>query len=941
MIMKKRIKLVFILLAFLFVKAETQAQVSSLRADTAVRIGTLKNGLKYYIRYNNWPEQRADFYIVQRVGSIQEEENQRGLAHFLEHMCFNGTKNFPGNDVIRYCESLGVKFGADLNAYTAIDQTVYNISNVPTKRQSALDSCLLILHDWANELTLDPAEIDKERGVIHEEWRERTSATSRMFERNLPTLYSGSKYGVRYPIGLMSVVDNFKPKELRDYYEKWYHPSNQCIIVVGDVNIDHTEAMIRKLFEEIPNPDNMAPVVAEAVPDNEQPIIVIDKDKEQTTNVVEVLFKHDVWPDSLKQNIDYIISNYIKNLALGMLNDRYAEAAQKSGCTFIGANAGYGSFIFAKTKNVFNVAATPRSIEQTKEALQDALKEAHRAAEFGFTQAEYDRAKVNVISALDKAYSNREKRSNGSFAEDYKGNYLSNEPIPAFEDYYQFMKQIIPKIPLEDINRVLPSLLPKTDRNMIIINFNNEKQGNIYPTPEALLNAVYNARKANLTAYVDTLQNAPLVRKMPKAGKIVKEHRSEMFDYQELKLSNGVTVVLKKTDFKKDQVSVSAKGEGGKSLYGEKDFTNMAVFDNVIGSSGLGRFSNMELPKILAGKIANANLSMGDKYMAVSGMSSKRDVETMLQLIYLYFTDIKKDDDAVANLIDSWRITLKNRHLSHETIFGDSLRNTVYGNNPRLQPLVAERLKEIDYDRILQIAKERTANAAAWTFTFVGDFDEDTLKPLLCRYLASLPAKKKVEKGQLVRAFQKGVVDNTFYRKMETPKAMANVFWHTTDIPYSMDRAIKIGMIGQILSMVYLKKIREDAGAAYSCGAQGGAMIEEDYHDYSLLVTCPVKPEKKDIALRIIHEEVQNMAHTCDASMLDKVKEYMLKSAEQAVKTNGYWRNVINMYRLYGIDTHTHYKEMVQSQTPEGLSAFMKQLLQSGNKISVVMLPQE
>ena len=327
---------IFVLASFQVV---AQTQIPQIPVDTAVRIGTLPNGLKYYIRYNNWPEHRADFYIAQKVGSIQEEESQRGLAHFLEHMCFNGTDHFKGNELIRYCESLGVKFGGDLNAYTSIDQTVYNISNVPTTRQSALDSCLLILHDWANALTLDPVEIDKERGVIHEEWRERTSANSRMLERNLPTLYSGSKYGARFPIGLMSVVDNFKPKELRDYYEKWYHPSNQGIIVVGDVDVDHTEAMIKKLFGSIKNPNNMAPVLDEPVPDNEQPIIIIDKDKEQSNSVVEVMFKHDAWPDSLKGKMDYIVANYVKNLALGMLNDRFVEVAQKPDCPFIGASA--------------------------------------------------------------------------------------------------------------------------------------------------------------------------------------------------------------------------------------------------------------------------------------------------------------------------------------------------------------------------------------------------------------------------------------------------------------------------------------------------------------------------------------------------------------------------------------------------------------------------
>ncbi|PMC25017.1 peptidase M16 [Hoylesella buccalis] len=913
----------------------------ALPIDTAVRIGTLDNGLKYYIRHNNWPEKRANFYIVQRVGSIQEEENQRGLAHFLEHMCFNGTKNFPGNNVIRYCESLGVKFGGDLNAYTSIDQTVYNISNVPTKRQNALDSCLLILHDWANGLTLDTQEIDKERGVIHEEWRERTGANSRMLERNLPTLYSGSKYGSRFPIGLMSVVDNFKPAELRAYYEKWYHPSNQCIIVVGDVDVDHTERMIRQMFGTVTNPADIAPIVAEQVPDNDTPIVVIDKDKEQPNSAVEALFKHDPWPDSLKNSMDYVMANYVRNVAIGMLNDRYAEAAQKSGCPYLGAEAADGTFIFAKTKNAFRVSAAPRSIELTAKALKTALAEAHRAADQGFTQIEYDRAKKNLLNGLERAYNNKDKRGNASFADDYKGNYLSNEPIPAFEEYYYMMRQAIPQIPLEEVNRVLPNLLPKSDHNLVIINFNNEKEGNVYPKREDLLEAVKQARQANFEAYVDTLQQQPLMKKLPRPGRIVKEKKNDKFGFTELKLSNGVTVVLKKTDFKKGQVGLSAIGPGGKSLYGKKDFANLAAFDDIVGSSALGGFTGMQLPKILAGKTANAHLSIGDKYMGVGGSAAKQDVETMLQLVYLYFTNIGKDEKAVANLMDGWRTSLKNRNLSHETIYSDSLSATLYGHNPRLRPFLEEHLKDIDYDRILQIARERTANASAWTFTFVGDYDESTIRPLVCRYLGSLPTKGKVRHGHLLTSYQKGVVENVFHRKMQTPKAMACMVWHNTDMPYTLDGAMKMNMIGQILSMVYLKKIREDAGAAYSCGADGSAEIEGDFHAYSLVVTCPVKPEKSDIALKIMREEAERMTTHCDETMLEKVKAYMLKNADLAVKTNTYWRNVIGMYRRYGMDTHSQYKDVIKEQTVKGLCDFMKEFLQGNNRVTVVMLPQE
>jgi len=931
-----------LLSVFLMMGISAQAQyVQPIHVDTAVRIGVLDNGLKYYIRYNNWPEHRADFYIAQKVGSIQEEESQRGLAHFLEHMCFNGTDHFKDNDLIRYCESLGVQFGGDLNAYTSIDQTVYNISNVPTTRRSALDSCLLILHDWADGLTLDPKEIDKERGVIHEEWRDRTSASSRMFERNLPKLYPGSKYGVRYPIGLMSVVDSFKPKELRDYYEKWYHPSNQGIIVVGDVDVDHIEAQIKKLFSPIKNPANMAKVLEEPVPDNHAPIVILDKDKEYTSSAVEVMFKHDIWPDSKKGTMDYVVQNFVRGVALGMLNTRLAETAQIPNCPFVSAGATDGSFIFAKTKNAFSLSVAPKGMPKTADALKSALTEVYRAADYGFTSTEFERSKANMMSALDKAYNSRDKRSNASFAEDYKGNFLSNEPIPAFEDYYKSMKEIVPQIPVELVNKMMKELVSRSDTNLVILNFNNEKEGNVYPTETELLNAVHLARVAKTEAYVDNVKAEPLIATLPKAGKIKKEKFNAKFNYKELKLSNGVTVVLKKTDYKKDQVILAGGGYGGKSLYGEQDYTNLKVFNRVIGVSGLGNFSNMELGKALAGKIANANLSMGDKYMGMSGSSTPKDLETMLQLVHLYFTKINKDQKSFDNLMEAWRVGLKNRHLSHETALADSLKATSYGHNPRLKPLLLDDLKNIDYDRILEIARERTAYAAGWTFTIIGNYDEATIRPLICRYLASLPVKGKLQKGHLTNSFQKGEIENRFYRKMETPKAAAYMFWHTTDVPYSIDNAVKINIAGQILSMEYLKKIREDAGAAYSCGAEGGATLEDDYHDVSIFASCPMKPEKKDIALKIMNEEVQNMAKECDPAKLAKVKEYMLKSFDQSVKNNGYWLGVLNMYRKYGIDVHTGYKDIVASQTGQGICDLVKQVLKSGNHISVIMLPQE
>lgn len=921
--------------------AAAQMEMPAVPVDGDVRIGRLDNGLTYYIRYNNWPENRAEFYIAQRVGSLQEDEEQRGLAHFLEHMCFNGTEHFKGNDLIRWCETIGVKFGRDLNAYTSIDQTVYNISNVPTERQSALDSCLLILYDWADGLTLDPAEIDKERGVIHEEWRLRSSASQRMFERSLPKLYPGSKYGHRMPIGLMSVIDSFRPQTLRDYYEKWYRPDNQAVIVVGDVDVDHTEAEIKRLFGGIRMPDNPAPVMAEPVPDNAEPIVVIEKDKEWRINSADLLFKHESMPDSLKGTVPYLVAQYVKSTATDMLNARLAEYAQRNESPFVSSSAGDGPYLYSRTVDAFGLDATPKDGKTVEEALQAAYREALRAARYGFTPTEYARSKANSLSALDKMYSNKDKRYSRQFCSDCVDNYLTNEPMPPIDYYYEMMRQVIPAIPVEVVNEMMRSLVTETDTNMVIISFNTEKDGATYPTGESLLKAVRDVRGETLEAYVDNVKDEPLIQVMPKRGKIKKETENKQLGYKELTLSNGVTVVLKHTDYKKDQVLLSADGFGGSSLYGEADYTNIKMFDDVIESSGLGNFSHTELEKALAGKIAGASMSLGTVRQGISGSSTPKDVETLLQLVYLYFTKISKDRESFDNLMKTTGIALKNKALSPESAFNDSLNATMTCHNPRFSTLTMTDLQHVDYDRILDMARSLTANAAAYTFTIVGNFDEDALRPLIEQYIASLPAQKETVKGHNVDTDAKGIVVNSFRRKMETPKAMSVMLWTSTDVPYTLDNSVRMDMAGQILSMIYLNKIREEASAAYTVGAYASLSRMDEKTDCSLMAYCPMKPEKADTALTILRDEVETMAKACDDDLLAKVKEYMLKSFDDRVKTNGYWSSVISRYRDYGVDMHTDYRRTVEAQTPETVSAMIGELLKAGNRIEVVMMPEE
>ena len=939
--MKFRQMMIALLLIIMGITAvNAQMQMPPVPVDEAVRIGKLDNGLTYYIRHNNWPENRAEFYIAQRVGSIQENDNQRGLAHFLEHMAFNGSKHFNGNDLLRWCESVGIQFGGDLNAYTSIDETVYNISNVPTTREGIVDSCLLILYDWADGLLLEKEEIEKERGVIHEEWRLRTSAQMRMLERDLPILYPNSKYGHRMPIGLMEIIDNFEPQFLRDYYEKWYRPDNQAIIVVGDIDVDKIEQKIKNLFSPIVLPENRALVVTEPVPDNAEPIFVIDKDKEQRTNNVWIMMKHEAFPDSMKNSMAYVLTDYLKGAAVSMLNDRLKEYAEKPESPYLQASASDGNYLFSHGVDAFEIDVLPKD-GQIEKAVQAAVTEARRAAEFGFTGTEYNRFKQNYISQLEKRYSNKDKRFNSPFVNQYVQHFLNNEPIPSIDYTYQTMKQIVPMLPLDAINGLMKQMLLANDSNLVVFSLNTEKEGAVYPTEEGLKSAIAAARSAQIEAYVDNVKDEPLMTTLPKKGSIKKETKNALFGYTELELSNGAKVILKQTDLKKDQVLLRGEGFGGSALYGMKDFANFKMYNEVIEASGLGNFSHTELEKALAGKIASASLVLDVNRQNVVGSSTPKDVETMLQLVYLYFTNIAKDQKSYDNLMETKAVSLKNRLLQPESVFGDSLQVTMTAHNPRSVSLKVEDLANVDYDRILQMAKEQTANAAAFTFTIIGNYDEATIRPLIEQYLAALPSQKKIVKSEDVTTDFKGIVVNNFKHKAETPKALALMAWYTKDMPYTLENSIKADMAGQILSMEYLKKIREDASAAYTVGSQGDVSRDDFKTTAQVFVYCPMKPEKSDVAITIMRDEVEAMAKTCDADKLQKVKEYMLKNHGDLLKENGYWLNCINEWRRYGIDLHTDYEKIVSAQTPESICAFMAELLKAGNRAEVVMLPAE
>ena len=941
--MKKIFAAMFMMLMAFSVSPLRAQSMGPIPADDQVRVGKLDCGLTYYIRHNDYPEHRVNFYIAQRVGSIQEEESQRGLAHFLEHMAFNGSEHFngDGNSIIDYTRSLGVAFGKDLNAYTSIAETVYNINDVPSTRQSAIDSCLLILKDWSNGLLLTDEEIDKERGVIHEEWRLRRSAQQRMLENQLETLYPGSKYGRRMPIGLMDVVDNFKYQELRDYYHKWYRPDNQALVIVGDVDVDHIEAQIKELFKDCVLDPNAAQVVDEPVPDNAEPIIVVDKDKEQQYSQVTVMFKHEAFPKEMKGDQVYVLMDYMIDMMSSMLNNRLSEKAQEPDCPFLQAYAYDGEYLLSNNVEAFTLGVMPKE-GQTEAAVEAAITEAMRAAKHGFTATEYERAKEEYLSSLEKRYNERNQIPNARLAAQYYRNYLDNEPMPSIEWRYNTMNQLVPMIPVDAINQMLPGLITTTGENLVVMNFNQEKDGAVYPTAESLKAAVDAGLNAEVEAFVDNVKQEPLIAKLPKKGKIKKETVNNKLGYTELELSNGARVILKKTDFKDDEIMMTARARGGQSLYGEADWANTNMVAVASAVSGLGEFSSTELEKALAGKQVSVNYSMNEYTDVVSGHSTVKDLETMFQLTYLTFTNVTKDEKRYNQIMSLVETQLKNQSLQPEAVFRDSVSYLLGNYNWRSKPFHVEDLQQVNYDGMLKMMKDRTANAADYTFFFVGSFDEATIRPLIEQYIASLPGKKgKVSNWVNVDTHPVGQVVNHFQHKSETPKAIAQIYWYDTTTPYTLENSIKCDMLGQVLSKIYLQKIREDASAAYSAGAYGYATLNGDTPFTTVMANCPMKPEKADIALQIMNEEIVTACNSIDATTLKEIKELMIKDHATELKENSYWMSTLITYVGRGIDDHTAYEQLVNEQTPESIAAFARQILAAGNKVEVVMLPEE
>ena len=915
-----------------------QMQFPPLPVDKNARIGQLDNGLTYYIRHNKLPENRAEFYIAQKVGSILEEPQQRGLAHFLEHMAFNGTKNFPGDDkglgVIPWCETVGIKFGTNLNAYTSIDETVYNISNAPIDRTGVLDSCLLILHDWSNYILLKDDEIDKERGVIREEWRSRNSGMLRVYTDLLPTIHQGDKYADCMPIGSIDVINNFPYKDIRDYYHKWYRPDLQGIVIVGDIDVDTVEAKLKAVFADVQKPVNPAERTYYPVADNKEPIVAIGTDKEVDDPSIEIYFKQDATPDSEKNNVGYLASQYMTSMISSMLDARLSELVQSANPPFTRASSDYSDFFVAKTKEAFALSASSKA-DGIETALKTLLQETERARRFGFTESEYARARANYLQSLESAYNEREKTKHGSYVREYVQNFLNGEPIPGIEAKYAMMNQLAPNIPLQAMNMVMQQLVP--DSNQVVIIAGPAKEGLKYPTKEEVISLLKGMKDLDLQAYVDKVSDEPLMKEAPKGGKIISEKEGDIYGSTKLVLSNGVTVYVKKTDFKADEIRMKGTSLGGKSIFPDKDALNFAVMDNVIAVGGLGNFSQVDLTKVLAGKKVSVNAGLGATTENVFGTCSPKDFETMMQLTYLTFTAPRKDAEAFESFKNRMKAQLESAQANPLSSINDSLQKAMYNNHPRVVMMKPEMVDQIDYDRILEMYNDRFKDASDFTFYFVGNIDLETAKPLIAEYLGALPAINRKETFKDTKmSIRKGVYKNEYAKEQQTPTATI-VFLYSGKAPYTLKNDILLSFATQVLDMVYTEEVREKEGGTYGVNCFGDL---QKYPKEQLLlqIVFQTDPAKKDKLAGIVVDELKKLAAEGPSDVhLQKVKEYMLKKYADNQKENGYWMNNLNDYFYYGMDMTEGYTDIVNSITAKDIQKFVSDLLKQGNEIEVTM----
>lgn len=930
----KTLKRLVLFIAFLASYAVANAG-QNIPMDSAIRYGKLDNGLTYYIRYNNLPKERADFYIAQNVGAILEEDSQNGLAHFLEHMAFNGTKNYPDLSLRNYLESIGAKFGTNLNAYTSLDETVYMLREIPVTRPSIIDSAILILHDWSSFITLDGKEIDKERGVIREEWRTGAHANRRMWKEGNKKKFPGSQYAKRDIIGDTAVINNFPYDTLRAYYKKWYRPDQQAIIIVGDINVDSTEQSLKRIFADIKAPVNPAERIIYPIYDNEKPIVSIVTDPEARYSSFELDYKHKPLPDQVKGNTEGYNRSLVNSLITIMMSDRFNKLTQHPSCPFVDGYAVYSDITRSSDAFMIGVVAKDGREKQAFEAL---LKESERIKRYGFIQSEYDRAVIKFTSMMEKAYKERDKQKSKDYVQEYIRNFLEKEPIPGIEWEYNYaLKALKEKINLELLNKIAQSYITPTN---LIVDISAPENAKL-PNEEEVLQSIALAQKNFVNAYTEEQIKKPLLKKTPKAETITKESTNETLGTTEWMLSNGIRVILKPTTYKNDQIIFTAFSDGGTSLIQKiEDLPSAVLAEDIVRNNGLGKLNKVEINRLLAGKQVSISASIDTNGESMSGSSSVADLETMFKLTYLTFTAPRKDKMAYAAFMQEMETELANRSKDPRSAYSDSLNLLLTNHSPRVILMNKETLKKVNQNTAYKIYKDRFENPADFTFVFVGSFNIDSIKPLILTYLGGMKtsADKETWKDNNVR-YPKGEISKTIEQKMEVNKASVYLFaW--ADMPYNFTNSMNLNALEDILDLRYTESIREEEGGTYGVRVDATAK-DKPVEQATLAIRFDTDPEKAEKLIGIAKAQLDSiMKNGVRADDLDKVKKNYLKQYKDNQIENGWWMNTIVLKEKKGINRATEYEKAVNDLSSESIQKTLKALMAPGNFIDFKIEPK-
>ena len=914
--------------------AATAPLNQAIPVDPSITTGRFANGLKYYIRKNAKPEDRAELRLALNAGSVLEDDDQRGLAHFVEHMAFNGTKNFPKLDIVNFVQSIGMRFGNDLNAYTSFDETVYQLQ-VPTDKPEVLERAMLILGDWAQNVTFDPAEIDKERGVVLEEWRLGRGAEGRLRDKQFPVILQGSRYADRLPIGTPEILRNFSHSRLIQYYKDWYRPDLMAVVAVGDFEVPAIEALIKKHFEPIPAAVSPRPRPAYPVPDHPGTNYAIATDPELQGTSVSV---YHTMPARDQSTVGaYRQQLIVEQLFTNMLNERYQEIALKPGAPFLGAGAGIGAFVRTADASSLSAGVKEGGVEAGLDSL---FTEAARVAKFGFTASEFERAKTNALRRFERLIAEKDNQTSAPLAAEYIRNFTTTEPIPGIAYEYELYKRFLPQISLNEMNALARLWAP--DRNRVVVVSAPEKAGVTQPTQARLAAVMTAAAAKDLTAYADTTTTAPLLAAAPKPGSIVSTTNKEQFGITEWTLSNGATVVLKPTTFKQDEILLRAFSPGGTSLASDQDFVSAQTAGQVAAAGGLGQFSAIDLRRVLTGKAASVGPAIGEVSEELSGSASPKDLETMFQLLYMRFTAPREDPTIFQVMKEQTKIALANQQNSPDFAFHVAMTEAMWGNHPRARPMTPARVDEMNLEKSMTFYKDRYKDASDFTFVFVGAFDLATMRPFVEKYVASLPSIKRTETWRNVDMHRAtGVVSRRVNKGIE-PKS-DTVITFSGPFQYDQKHRIDLRMLTMVLEGRLREALREDLGGTYGVSVSPG-FSKIPRQEYTVTVSFGSAPDRADALVDTIFKKIDELKITGpNERELASFREILLRDYESNTKTNGFFMREIATRYQFGEDVSALFNlpRFYNALTPGGVQDTAKQYLNTNNYVKVQLFPEK